>query len=526
MRRLLVLCLAVGLAHAGREQWVGHGPCGCRPNPNPRLGGLSSPSVLFPAATDMTDVMCYDTGEAVNFWFWFRAGNGWGMKFISPKDSITLAGALLYVDSMGANKEVIVKVYADDGAHGSPGTLIATDTASDTSTLKTGHWSLVPIWKPIVGRNFYIFYVQAVDSIFGLSLGEDGDEYAPGHRQWKLYNGKLSEDHNAPFSNWMIRAVLDWTPQDTNAASVRFATDMPDDTISNVNFPIRTTIRNMGSDTLPVGTPVRLHITGPRDYVFDESTATAARLPHGATEQMNFLPVWHIPKRPGYYSIRVATEAAGEKWPADDTIAWDMFAGGWCEYIRESPTDSLTWAGPERAVKFDPTTFLLQYPVGIAGLRADFCSDSLHPWDDSSFTFKVYGGDGQTLLYQSETLEATPGSPTVASLDSMVVIDSGDFYVAVVPVSSTGFPSTAGDSMVGGHSYHGSPGDWILWPSPARAGEWDIATAVEDRLGIAESHWSEVSISKPAPTIVRGMLRLASGEGRMASCWISPAARS
>jgi len=340
--------------------------------------------------------------------------------------------------------------------------------------------------------NFYIFYKQVGVNPNCPGLSIDANNNAPSHRQWQMDSaGNFSEDVTK--GDWMIRAVLDWTPQDTNASAVWFATNMPKDTVPNINFQIRAVIKNMGSDTLPIGTPVRLHITGPDSYELKDTMATTTALAHGKTAQMNFSPTWHIPNVPGDYYIKVWTEAAGEMWPADDTIAYELNCMNWIQYHTDANMHWLTWAAPQRAVKFNPADFSLQHPFGISRVKADFYWHSTYPWDDTSFTFKIYGDNGQTLLYQSETLEAIPGAPgpyRFCDLDSMLVIDSGSFYVSVAPVSSTGFPSTCGDSSVGGHSYAGGPGSWYLWDpdtSQSAGGELFISVAVQESVGRASS---------------------------------------
>jgi hypothetical protein len=312
--------------------------------------------------------------------------------------------------------------------------------------------------------NFYIFYKQVgvVPNCPALSI--DATNNAPSHRKWTMdRSGVFAED--TVRGDWLIRAVLDWTPQDTNASTVWFATNMPNDTVTNINFPIRAMVKNMGKDTLPIGTPVRLSIAGPVSYSYDDTVTTTSKLKHGATAQMSFSPAWHIPKAAGVYDIKVWTEAAGEQWPADDTIAYDLNVD-WIQYHTDAQMHWLTWPAPERAVKFNPADFGLSYPVGITRLRANFYLHDTIPWPDTSFTFKIYGGNGTTLLYESETLEAIPGKPgpyRYCDLDSAVFIDSGTFYVSVAPVSSTGQPASCGDSSVGGHSYWGSPSYWYLW---------------------------------------------------------------
>jgi hypothetical protein len=339
--------------------------------------------------------------------------------------------------------------------------------------------------------NFYIFYRQVGVNPNCPGLSIDAYNNAPSHRQWSADSaGNFFEDNT--YGDWLIRAVLDWTPQDTNASTVWFARNMPRDTQPNISFPIRAMIKNMGRDTLPIGTPVRLYITGPSSYEYQDTVLTTAKLRHGATAQMIFQPTWHIPDVPGDYNIKVWTEAAGEKWPADDTIAYELNCMNWIQYHVDANMHWLTWAAPERAVKFNPADFGLQYPFGILRVKADFYWHSSYPWDDSSFTFKIYGNDGQTLLYQSETLEAIPGTPgpyRSCDLDSMLVISSGSFYVAVAPVSSTGFPASCADSsLVGDHSYWNSPSAWILWtPGTGLHGDFFISAAVQESTDLASS---------------------------------------
>jgi len=339
--------------------------------------------------------------------------------------------------------------------------------------------------------NFYIFYKQvgADPNCPGLSI--DAYNNAPSHRQWSVDTaGNFSEDNTK--GDWLIRAVLDWTPQDTNASAVWFGASMPKDTLPNIYFPIRVVVRNMGNDTLPKGTPVRLHITGPDSYEYQDTMATTIALKHGATVPINYSPTWHIPNVPGEYTIKVWTEAAGEMWPADDTVSYDLSCMNWIQYNSDASPRWLTWADPERAVKFNPADFGLSYPFGISRVKADFYLDTI-PWPDSSFTFKIYGDNGQTLLYQSETLEAIPGRPgayRACDLDSMLIISSGTFYVAVAPVDTSGFPSSCGDSSAGGHSFAGGPGYWYLWDpdtSQSVGGELFISAAVQESVGLAGS---------------------------------------
>lgn len=488
MRKLMILCLAVGLALASSEQWIGRSQNPHYTIPDPQPGIFPFSPELFP---DAADTLKYDDNMAASAWCQNVAGGGWGVKFISPSDNVTLAGALIYFYSgwpTPGDTWARIRVMADDGAGGAPGTEIY--ASPESVSITRGAWNFIPINTPVVASNFYIFYKQVGANPNCPGLAIDASNNAPSHRKWAMdASGNFSED-NTP-GDWMIRAVLDWTPQDTNASAVWFATNMPKDTLPNINFQIRATIKNMGSVALPIGTPVRLSISGPDAYTYDDTMATTTALNHGATAQMNFSPAWHIPNVAGVYNIKVWTEAAGEMYPADDTISYDLSCAKWIQYHNEANMHWLTWAGPLRAVKFNPADFSLQYPVGISRVRADFYLYlPTYPWPDSSFMFSIYGDDGATLLYQSDTVEAVPGQPgpySAADLDTMLMIQSGSFYVAVEPVSSTGHPSSAADSGLTDNSYYGSPGAWALWtPGTGLHGNFYISAAVQGGVGVEE----------------------------------------
>ena len=493
MRKLVILCLAVGLALASGELWIGRSENPHYTIPNPQPGIFPFSPMLF---TDGTDTLKYDDNMAANAWVQNVEGGGWGVKFISPSDNVTLAGALINFyagwPSPGGTL-ASVRVYADDGINGGPGTQLA---AVDSATIVMGQWNYIPISQPIVASNFYIFYKQvgANPNCPGLSI--DASNNAPAHRKWAMdAGGGFSED--ASQGDWMIRAVLDWTPQDINASAVWFATNMPKDTLPNINFQIRATIRNMGNTALPIGTPARLRITGPNSYVYEDTAATTGALNHGITAQMNFSPAWHIPNQPGDYNIKVWTEAAGEMWPADDTMSWDLSCAKWVEYVSEDKMYWISSAGPDKATQFNPADFSLQYPVGLSRVRAEFYLHTQIPWSDSSFQFLIYGDDGSTLLYESDPLEAptgTPGAPIAYTLDSMLIFPSGTFYVAVSSVSQNGRPSIFSDSCASVvHSYSGSASSG--W-TPFALGEFFISAAVQSNVGVEEGY--EPGLNSPS----------------------------
>ncbi|MEO0086036.1 MAG: T9SS type A sorting domain-containing protein [candidate division WOR-3 bacterium] len=489
---LLGLTLCVGLALA-TEQWLAPNAARQYVIPDPQPGIFEkSPQLWMPAV----DTMKYDDNMPASAWAWNSKGSGWGMKFISPSSNVTLAGALVHFYSgwpVPGGTRALVKVFADDGINGTPGTEI---WQSDTLTITRGQWNWVPINQSIVGSNFYVFYVQVdtYPNCPGLSI--DAQNNAPSGRKWSYSGTSFSPDGTR--GDWLIRAVIDWTPQSKNAASLYFASNMPRDTVPGINFQIRATIKNMGTDQLPTGTPVRLKITGPQSYVYEDTMATTANLQRGQTQQLNFSPAWAIPNLSGAYRVTVWTEAVGEEWPADDTMFYDLSVARWIEYSNWNNLRYLTWAGPERATKFNPADFSIQYPVGMSRVRAQFYLHPSYPWPDSSFKFKIYAGDGSTLLYESPELEApagTPGTPKAYDLDSMLIFPSGEFYVSVAPTHSSGFPSICGDDTANNRSWYGSPGSWQAWTT----GELFISASVQGGVGVEEGY--DPNLRSPSLTL-------------------------
>ncbi|MFO7675011.1 MAG: T9SS type A sorting domain-containing protein [bacterium] len=477
---VLALVLAAGLVLAGNEQWIGT-PSQVRydiPNPEPGIFPMG-PDVFRPAL----DTFKYDDGMPASAWAWNTVGSGWGMKFMAPADNFTVAGALVHFYSgwpIPGGTRAMVKLFADDGPGGSPGTQLWT---SDTVTVVMGQWNYVPIGEAVIGSNYYIFYVQ-VDSYPtcpGMSI--DAFNNAPSGRKWAYSGTSFAEDLRR--GDWLIRSVVDWSPQAVNASALYFAASMPPDTTPDINLFIRAMIKNLGTDNLPAGTPVRLKVTGPQSYAYEDTMLTTAMLARGQQVQMNFSPAWRVPTTSGLYTIKVWPEAAGEQYPADDTIAYALSVARWIEYANFNALNWLTWQGRARATKFDPGHFNVQYPVGLGRVRHQFYSHPSYPWPDSSFLFQIYADDGMTLLYESPEVEARPGTPGAAvayDLDSLLVFPSGEFYVAIYPVSSTGHPSSCADDTSEGRSFAGQPGAWAPWTN----GEFFTSASVQGGVGISE----------------------------------------
>ncbi|MDI6840983.1 MAG: T9SS type A sorting domain-containing protein [bacterium] len=136
----------------------------------------------------------------------------------------------------------------------------------------------------------------------------------------------------------------------------------------------------------------------------------------------------------------------------------------WIKYYNENP-HWIVWAPADSqlATAFTMTNFpQVQYPFHIKRLRHIFYEHPELPWDGDQFNFRIYAGDGSTILYSSPQLTARR-YPAVTEFDlgaDSLRIDSGDFWVAVDVVNASGFPSSLGDGSWRGHSWFGIPGHW------------------------------------------------------------------
>jgi hypothetical protein len=187
----------------------------------------------------------------------------------------------------------------------------------------------------------------------------------------------------------------------------------------------------------------------------------------------------------------------------------------WVAYANPDGARWMSWKGPERAVRFSaPSGF--GYSCQITKVSAIFYlhtgSQALKPWPDSSFRFKIYGGDGRTLLHESPVLEAIPGEPGPAIVYEplrTILVGPGECYVSIAPVDPGGMPSSlalskyggaqprrgGGEDNLNGRSYSGSPGRW----SPLEQGELSLAVMVSRREWVRTGSFGSLKVGSVPP---------------------------
>lgn len=156
----------------------------------------------------------YDDGTGENAWAFYESGNGLAVKMTleNGQEKAMLKGGLFkfwdteFPDPGGT--DFAVEVYDASGEKGSPGKKIAGPFKAEA--LRTGEWTTVDLGDEgiIVGKDFYLVYVQTEDlaNSPGLATDEDG-EYSG--RNWQYTDGSWSK---APSDqgNFMIRALVDY----------------------------------------------------------------------------------------------------------------------------------------------------------------------------------------------------------------------------------------------------------------------------------------------------------------------------
>ncbi len=140
-------------------------------------------------------------------------------------------------------------------------------------------------------------------------------------------------------------------------------------------------------------------------------------------------------------------------------------AGQWISYCNES-LEVFLFSGREKAMVINPRDFGIPYPLWIESLRTRFYS-AMGGFTDSAFVYKIYAGDGQSLLFESETLLAIrPPNQFVYGLRNPVAIESGNFYISCASRtynSPFGYPFIATDDNPSPtKSFYGSAGSWTL----------------------------------------------------------------
>jgi hypothetical protein len=179
---------------------------------------------------------------------------------------------------------------------------------------------------------------------------------------------------------------------------------------------------------------------------------------------------------------------------------------GWISYYNGND-GWFAFQGPQRAMRIHPPDFSVEYPLEVESLKVWFYW-GMGSWTDSVYTFRIYGNDGQALLWQSESLVAPTSYWVTYGLTSPLKIDSQDFYIAMTyrRVDPYAHPYVNVDDAANpSHSFYGSPGSWTT----ETVGEFCFSAFVRHlTTGVESGCWLNERVQQPLPTIARGTLML------------------
>lgn len=189
--------------------------------------------------------------------------------------------------------------------------------------------------------------------------------------------------------------------------------------------------------------------------------------------------------------VLLAVAGAGLAQPEDSSwVSYYNGEDGW-----------FSFQGPQRAMMIDPADFRVDYPFQVESLKI-WWYWGMGSRTDTAFTFRVYAGDGQTLLWESEQLFAPQTNWTYYGLSTPVVIDSGRFWIATTHRRTSPYanPYVNVDTGPTLHSYYSSPGAWTL----DNVGEFCFFAWVREvTTGVSEGHWAGPGPRPALPSLVR-----------------------
>ncbi len=184
-----------------------------------------------------------------------------------------------------------------------------------------------------------------------------------------------------------------------------------------------------------------------------------------------------------------------------DTTRWiSHYNGndGWFEF-----------QGPQRAMVLNPADFGLASPVQVESLRIWFYG-GMGSFTDSVFTFRIYSGDGSTLLWESESLTCPRTYWVYYGLDEPVRIDTGRFYIATTArrVDPYAHPYINCDDATPQWSFYGQPGAW----SVCTVGNYCFFAFVREiPTSVEEPRWLGPGIRRPWSAVVANHVMVPAG---------------
>ncbi len=171
--------------------------------------------VVGDAASNLLREIAYDDGSLDNAWAWNDAGNMWAVRFTPTKYPCTLKIAKFGIDEdwpSPGNDNFDVAVYDDDGAGGSPGTLLGGPINSGTMLKAWVNVDVSSMNITITEGDFYIALIQVGNYPDCVGIATDTSS-AWAQRSWgRNVQAGGWQQLDASYGNFMIRALVDAGP--------------------------------------------------------------------------------------------------------------------------------------------------------------------------------------------------------------------------------------------------------------------------------------------------------------------------
>jgi hypothetical protein len=203
-----------------------------------------------------------------------------------------------------------------------------------------------------------------------------------------------------------VDSILVYSPPPDMAAIT--IDNVPNMVATGSVITVKTTVKNFSTSVGP-GVPVKMKITGPGGYVYnDVDQVTQTTILPGGTEQIVFSPDWTVPSTLGSYTIKAWTEYALDQVPGNDTVTTTITvarAGGLMESFTGTTFPPAGWTrynfdGGDQWIRY--TTFYNSPPA---------CAEILYDYPNNDWLItprlRVVTGDELRFWWRAQSTSYT-----------------------------------------------------------------------------------------------------------------------
>lgn len=197
-------------------------------------------------------------------------------------------------------------------------------------------------------------------------------------------------------------------------------------------------------------------------------------------------------------------------WNAPDDPA---STSQWYAYTTFDDCGSILATYPTRVSEFSAAGAGFSYPATIEKIKHGFWNNYGTSWTDSTFRFIIYDSDMETVLYESDNIEAVHATEVEHVLATPLEVND-TFYAGIVTEDADGTPHTLFQVVAAdaGHSYVNDGTDWLYADTGTEGYEFLTGVYVESGGKKALYTSSAPAKAKVHKTIPQGQLQALAGE--------------